>query len=194
MWVEPVRIDGRVVRVEPLMVEHAQDLWEVADPDLFAYMWSWSDVSSVEGFRANIQRTLDMPDWCSFAIILQESGKAIGSTSYLEIRPAHRALEIGSTWIARPYHGTLVNPENKYLLLRHAFETLAAVRVQLKTDGRNLHSQRAIARLGAKLEGTLRKHMVLPDGYVRDTVMFSIIEEEWPHVKGGLEARLGYVP
>jgi RimJ/RimL family protein N-acetyltransferase len=194
MWVEPVRLDGRIVRVEPLTVGHAQDLWEVADPDLFAYMWSWADVSSVEGFRSNIQRSLDIPDWLSFAIVLQETGKAIGSTSYLEIRPAHCALEIGSTWIARQHHGTLVNPENKYLLLRHAFETLGAIRVQLKTDGRNLHSQRAIAKLGAKLEGTLRKHMILPDGFVRDTVMFSIIEEEWPRIKAALEARLGYVP
>jgi ribosomal-protein-alanine N-acetyltransferase len=87
-----------------------------------------------------------------------------------------------------------VNPENKYLLLRHAFETLGAIRVQLKTDGRNLHSQRAIAKLGAKLEGTMRRHIIMPDGYFRDTVMYSIIDDEWPGVKAGLEERLGYVP
>ncbi|HKP53920.1 MAG TPA: GNAT family protein [Chloroflexia bacterium] len=194
MNVEPVRLEGRIVRVELLSVDHAPELWEVADPGLFPYMWTWADVSSVDAFRSNIKALLSIPDWCSFAIVSQETGKAIGTTSYLEIRPAHRGLEIGSTWIGRAYHGTLVNPENKYLLLRHAFETLGAIRVQLKTDGRNLHSQAAIAKLGAKLEGTLRKHVVMPDGFLRDTVMYSIIDDEWPGVKAGLEARLGYVP
>lgn len=193
MKVEPVRLDGRVVRVEPLSVGHAAELWEVADPSLFVYVWSW-DASSFDAFRASIEKALRLPDWCPFAIVSQETGKAIGSTSYLEIRPAHRGLEIGSTWIARLYQGTPVNPENKYLLLRHAFETLGAIRVQLKTDGRNLHSQRAIAKLGAKLEGTMRKHIVMPDGYFRDTVMYSITYDEWPEVKAGLEARLGYAP
>ena len=194
MNVEAVRLDGRVVRVEPLSVDHALDLWEVADPGLFPYMWSWADVSSVDAFRRNIEALLAIPDWRSFAIVMQETGKAVGCTSYLEIRPAHRGLEIGSTWIGRAYQGTSVNPENKYLLLRHAFETLGAIRVQLKTDGRNLQSQAAIAKLGAKLEGTLRKHIVMPDGYLRDTVMYSILDDEWPVVKAGLEARLGYVP
>jgi len=193
MKVEPVRLDGRIVRVEPLSVDHAAELWEVADPELFVYVWSW-DASSFEAFCASIEKSLSLPDWCPFAIVSQETGKAIGSTSYLEIRPAHRGLEIGSTWIARPYQGTSVNPENKYLLLRHAFETLGAIRVQLKTDGRNLHSQRAIAKLGAKLEGTMRKHIIMPDGYFRDTVVYSITFDEWPEVKAGLEERLGYVP
>jgi RimJ/RimL family protein N-acetyltransferase len=193
MQVEPIRLDGRVVRVEPLTVGHARELWEVAEPLLFPYVWSWNP-SSLEAFRGSIEKALSLPDWCSFAIVLQETGKAIGSTSYLEIRPAHRGLEIGSTWITRSYQGTNVNPENKYLLLRHAFETLGAIRVQLKTDGRNLQSQRAIAKLGAKLEGTMRKHIVMPDGYFRDTVMYSITDDEWPRVKAGLEERLGYVP
>ena len=194
MKVEPVRLDGRIVRVEPLSVDHAPQLFEVADPALFVYMWSWADVSSIDAFRDNIRGILALPDWASFAIVSQETGKAIGATSYLDIRPAHRGLEIGSTWIGRAYHGTAVNPENKYLLLRHAFETLGAIRVQLKTDGRNLQSQAAIAKLGAKLEGTLRKHIIMPDGYFRDTVMYSITDEEWPGVKAGLEGRLGYVP
>ncbi len=193
MKVEPVRLDGRVVRVEPLTVSHADDLWRVADPSLFRYMWTW-DGASLEALRASIRASLVLPDWCAFAIVLKESGKAIGSTSYLDIRPAHRGLEIGSTWLAHKHQGTLVNPENKYLLLRHAFETLGAIRVQLKTDGRNLQSQAAISKLGAKLEGTLRKHYVLPDGYMRDSVMYSITYEEWPGVKAALEKRLGYVP
>jgi RimJ/RimL family protein N-acetyltransferase len=196
MKVEPVTLEGRVVRVEPLGVQHAADLWDVVkdDPDFFKYIWTWHGASGVEGFEEHIRQTLLLPDWLAFAIVLQENGRAVGSTSYLDIRAAHRGLEIGSTWIGKAYQGTLVNPENKYLLLRHAFETLGAIRVQLKTDGRNIHSQRAIAKLGAKLEGTLRKHMVLPDGFLRDSVMFSILDEEWPEVKAGLERRLGYVP
>src|SRR5688500_6864030 len=196
MKVEPVTLEGRIVRVEPLRLEHAPDLLGVSreHPDLFAYMWSWDGVSVLRGLEESIARHLSLPDWCPFAIVLRENGRAIGSTSYLDIRSTHLGLEIGSTWIGRAYQGTPVNPENKYLLLRHAFETLGAIRVQLKTDGRNLHSQRAIAKLGAKLEGTLRKHIIMPDGYFRDSVMFSIIEDEWPGVKAGLEKRLGYVP
>ena len=196
MKVEPVTLEGPSVRLEPLRLEHAPDLLEVSreNPEIFVYIWSWDGDNGLRGLEESIERHLALPDWCPFAIVLRETGRAIGSTSYLEIRPAHRGLEIGSTWIGRPYQGTLVNPENKYLLLRHAFETLGAMRVQLKTDGRNLHSQRAIAKLGAKLEGSLRKHMVLPNGYIRDTVMYSITDEEWPAVKAGLEARLGYVP
>jgi RimJ/RimL family protein N-acetyltransferase len=118
----------------------------------------------------------------------------VGTTSYFDIRPEHRGLEIGYTWLGKAYQGTHINPENKYLLLRHAFETLGAIRVQLKTDRRNLQSQAAIAKLGAKLEGTLRKHSIMEDGYIRDAVMFSVIDLEWPEVKAGLERRLGYVP
>jgi RimJ/RimL family protein N-acetyltransferase len=112
----------------------------------------------------------------------------------MDIRPEHRGLEIGWTWIGKAYQGTQVNPENKYLLLRHAFETLGAIRVQLKTDARNIQSQRAMAKLGAKLEGTLRNQIILPDGYYRHSVMFSVIADEWPEVKAAIERRLGYVP
>jgi RimJ/RimL family protein N-acetyltransferase len=151
-----------------------------------------------EWTRANwdvfMEKTLAMEGRIPFSVVLKESGQPVGSTSYFDIRSAHRGLEIGYTWYAVPYQGTQVNPENKYLLLRHAFETLGAIRVQLKTDKRNLRSQAAIAKLGAKLEGTLRKHSIMEDGYIRDTVMFSITDEEWPGVKAGLEARLGYVP
>ncbi len=115
-------------------------------------------------------------------------------TSYLDIRPQDRALEIGFTWVAKPYQATAVNPECKYLLLRHAFEEQGAVRVQLKTDLRNLQSQAAIAKLGAVREGVLRKHMVMPDGHVRDTVMYSVTNDEWPAVRRRLEERLGYAP
>jgi RimJ/RimL family protein N-acetyltransferase len=108
----------------------------------------------------------------------------------MDIRPKHMGLEIGTTWIGRAHQGTKVNPESKLLLLAHAFERLGCERVQLKTDGRNLQSQHAIEKLGAVKEGVLRKHMIMPDGFVRDTVMYSIVAAEWPDVKRGLEARL----
>ncbi len=194
MKVEPVVLEGRVVRLVPLSLEHAEGLLSVCEPDIFKYFWHFPKEWTLEGFRAYIQYLLHMPDMQPFATTLRETGQPVGVTTYMDIRHAHRGLEIGNTWIGRAYQGTQVNPECKYLLLRHAFETLGAIRVQLKTDGRNLHSQRAIAKLGAKLEGTLRKFIIMPDGYLRDNVMFSVIPEEWPDLKAGLEARLGYVP
>jgi RimJ/RimL family protein N-acetyltransferase len=194
MQVEPVVIEGRTVRVEPLTWAHSEGLWRVAEPAIFRVtpgpMGEWNR----ENWNIFIEKTMAMEGRIPFAIVLKESGQPVGSTSYFDIRPEHRGLEIGYTWYAVPYQGTHINPENKYLLLRHAFETLGAVRVQLKTDKRNLRSQAAIAKLGAKLEGTLRKHSIMEDGYIRDTVMFSITDEEWSEVKAGLEARLGYVP
>jgi ribosomal-protein-alanine N-acetyltransferase len=122
---------------------------------------------------------------------LRDTGEPVGCSAYLEIRPAHRGLEIGRTWIARRFQGTQVNPESKYLLLRHAFETLGAVRVQFKTDLNNAHSQRAIEKLGSRREGVLRKFQIRTNGYIRDTVVYSVLAEEWPEVKAALEARLG---
>ena len=194
MQVDPVSLVGRVARLDPLTQEDAPGLFAAAEPAIFTYIGARPAEWTLPAFRVYLQRLLDTADMRPFVIRRAESGAPVGVTTYMEIRPAHRGLEIGSTWLARPAQGTAINPEAKYLLLRHAFETLGAVRVQLKTDGRNLHSQRAIAKLGALREGVLRRHMILPDGYIRDTVMFSIIDEEWPAVKAGLEARLGYVP
>lgn len=194
MKVEPVVLEGRVVRLAPLSIDHAEGLLSVCEPDIFKYFGHFPKAWTLEGFQAYIQHLLDTPDMQPFATTLRESGQPIGVTTYMDIRAAHRGLEIGNTWIAKPYQGTPVNPECKYLLLRHAFETLGAIRVQLKTDGRNLQSQHAIAKLGAKREGTLRRFIIMPDGYLRDNVMFSVIDEEWPGVKAGLEARLGYAP
>src|SRR5437868_1390747 len=146
MQVEPVTLEGHTVRLEPLGQEHAEALWRLAEPDLFSYMWIWSKPPTLEAFRANIRRALETPNTRPFAIVLRETGQAVGSTSYLDIRPEHRGLEIGSTWLGKAYQGTQINPENKYLLLRHAFETLDALRVQLKTDGRNFQSRRAIEK------------------------------------------------
>jgi len=125
----------------------------------------------------------------AYAQVWNATGRAIGSTRLLDIRPADRQVEIGSTFLAREYWRTPANTESKYLVLRHCFETLGCVRVALKTDGRNVRSQEAIARLGAVREGTLRRHMNVR-GYQRDTVYFSILDEEWAAVKARLEARL----
>ncbi len=119
----------------------------------------------------------------AFAIVGKSDQRAIGSTRYLNIEPAHRTLEIGWTWIGTKYQRTAVNTECKYLLLRHAFEQLGAVRVQFKTDARNEQSQRAIERIGAVKEGVLRKSHTTYTGYIRDSVYYSIIDDEWPDVK-----------
>ena len=194
MDVRPVHLTGQIVRLDPLDREHAPSLYHHGDPGIFAYLFVRPEPHTLTGYQRYIEETLERPSSCAFAVVLRDSGAAIGVTTYIDIRPEHRGLEIGSTWIARQHQGTRVNPEMKYLMSRHAFEELAAVRVQLKTDGRNVQSQRAIAKLGAIYEGTLRKHLILPDGYVRDTVMYSITDAEWPQVKAGLEARLGYIP
>jgi len=193
MNIQPITLQGRAVRLEPLAVDHAESFAEAATPDLFIYHFPPREFS-VEGFREAIEYLRALPAFCPFAIVPRETGRAVGMTSYLDIRPQDRGLEIGFTWIAKPFQGTPLNPECKYLLFRHAFDDQGAVRVQLKTDLRNVQSQRAIEKLGAVREGVLRKHMVRPDGYLRDTVMYSVTAEEWPDVRQRLETRLGYVP
>jgi len=126
----------------------------------------------------------------AFAIRELTGGRIAGCTSYMDIHPKDRGVEIGRTWVGTAYQRTAVNTTAKYLLLRHAFETLGANRVQIKTDERNLQSQAAIARLGAQREGILRAHKVLPDGYLRNTVMYSVTAAEWPAVKSRLESFL----
>jgi RimJ/RimL family protein N-acetyltransferase len=125
-----------------------------------------------------------------FAVIHLASGRVAGVTRYMEIRPAHRSLEIGGTWYGLEFQQTAVNTESKYLLLRYAFETLGTIRVQFKVDIRNERSWRAIERIGAKREGILRNHFILPDGVIRDSVFYSVIDSEWPVVKDRLEKML----
>ena len=194
MWVEPVTLEGRAVRVEPLELRHAPGLLAAADPELFRFTPQGPAEWSVAGFEADIRKVTALADVVAFAMVHVRTGAVIGRTTYMDIRPPNRGLEIGRTWIARPHQGTGVNPEVKYLMLRHAFETLGAIRVQFTTGGNNLHSQGAIAKLGAVREGVLRKQRILPDGTHRDTVYYSILDSEWPGVKRALEARLGYAP
>jgi N-acetyltransferase len=126
-----------------------------------------------------------------FAVVLRRGARVIGSTRFLRVQPADRGTDIGFTWYAPEFWGTFVNPECKYLMLRHAFEEWGAIRVALTTDVKNVHSAGAIRKLGARLEGILRNHRIRRDGSYRDTLIFSIIESEWPSVKSELEARLG---
>lgn len=193
MEIKPITLTGRVTRLEPLELRHAEGLAAAATPELFTYHFPPPEFSP-EGFRAMIQYLLSQGTYFPFAIVARDSERVLGMTSYLDIRPRDLGLEIGFTWLSKATQGSLVNPECKYLLLRHAFDEQGAARVQLKTDLRNLQSQRAIEKLGAVREGVLRQHMVRPDGYIRDTVMYSIIASEWPVVRSRLEGRLGYVP
>ncbi|MDQ6694419.1 MAG: GNAT family N-acetyltransferase [Chloroflexota bacterium] len=194
MKVEPVSLTGREVRLDRLRLDDATALHAAAGEHIFDYFYLRPTAPTQDAFKEYVQLLLATPSMCPFTVRLCRNGQPVGITTYMDIRPEHHGLEIGSTWYGRAYWGTAVNPECKYLLFRHAFDVLGALRVQLKTDLRNLHSQHAIAKLGAQREGVLRKHVVMPDGYVRDTVMYSVIDEDWPTVKAGLAARLGYEP
>ena len=193
MKVEPVILEGQHVRLVPLTLEHAEQLLEAGKHEdiwRFLPMPQPRNLTEMEQF---IQAALDqqtLGNRLPFATIDRANGKAIGVTSYLDIQPANRGIEIGWTWLGHDYWRTPRNTEAKYLMLKHAFDTLGAIRVQLKTDSRNYISQNAIERIGAIREGVLRRHMIYPNGYIRDTVYFSIIEQEWPEVKTRLESKL----
>jgi N-acetyltransferase len=187
---KPCTLSGRRVRLEPLALSHTTDLFASFAEDRSIWRWlPFRPPESEEEMREDIQQHLAAQEAGIFVAFAQTdvaSGRAVGVTNYLGIAPRDGGLEIGGTWLGKSAQRTGINREAKYLLLHHAFEDLGAVRVQLKTDGRNTQSQQAIERLGAVREGVLRKHMRLWDGFVRDTVMFSIIETEWPIVKARL--------
>ena len=195
IWVRPTILQGRVVRLEPLGDEHISGLAAVGIVDdiwrhmPYGLMRDESDIRRwVHEILARAANGTDVP----FAVVHLATGRIAGATRYMEIRPEHRSLEIGGTWYGTEFQRTAVNTECKYLLLKHAFEDLKCIRVQLKTDSRNERSQRAIERLGAVREGTLRNHMILPDGTLRHSVYYSIVDSEWPRVKQLLEAKLAH--
>ncbi len=193
MHVNPVLLAGKVVRLEPLQLQHAPALLEAAqDPSIWTYM-SFDPSGSLESMQAWISYALEAMERgheLPFIIIQQSSQRALGSTRYMNIAAKDHGLEIGTTWLRSEARRTAVNTECKYLLLRHAFESLGAIRVQLKTDSRNIRSQQAIERLGAVKEGVLRNHMIMPDGYYRHSVYYSILDHEWPAIKARLEAKM----
>jgi RimJ/RimL family protein N-acetyltransferase len=192
--VVPVTLEGSAVRLEPIRREHAELFWEVAKNDLEdIFRWIPYAMKSREDFRTLIEKAFaeqERGESVVFATVERGSGRVVGSTRFMNIDRANRRVEIGSTWIAPAWQQTAVNTEAKYLMLRHAFEVWGCMRVELKTDALNQKSRHAILRIGAKEEGTLRRHLVTWTGRVRDTVYFSILEDEWVEVKSGLESRL----
>lgn len=186
------RLEGRLVVLEPLAPAHEAGLRAAAaDPEI--WRWTSSDASSEEGFAAWFETALarsragiEIP----FALVDRASGEPIGSTRYLTLRPEHRGLEIGHTWLSRSAWGTGANVEAKLLLLGHAFERLGCIRVEFKTDARNERARAALEALPARFEGILRSHMLVRGGERRDSAYYSIVYAEWPEVKETLLRRL----
>ena len=190
---KPITLTGAHVRLEPLALKHADDLFAVSRyPEIWELLIA-PPIQTLDEMRAWIEKAGKQTAagtniW--FAIIRRADNRAVGVTSYLNISHADRGSEIGGTWLTPEVWRTAINSECKYLLLRHAFETLGCIRVQIKTDERNVRSQRAIERLGAVKEGILRKYQVTHTGHQRNTVMYSILDTEWQAVKARLEEKL----
>lgn len=189
MGLQPTTLEGEFVRLEPLSMNHAERLSTVGlDPELWRF--STTILSTPEDMKLYIETALK---WQSeghalpFAQIEQSTNTVVGSTRYAAIDRTHRRLEIGWTWVARPWQRTAINTEAKYLLLKHAFETLKCIRAEFKTDSVNERSRKALSRIGAKEEGILRNHMITYSGRIRHSVYYSILDSEWNGVKTRLE-------
>jgi N-acetyltransferase len=192
--VTPVTLNGSVVRLEPIRYEHADLFWDVANSTLDdIFRWIPYRMQTREDFQLLVAKALqeqERGESVVFTTVESGSGRVVGSTRFMNIDRNNRRVEIGSTWIAPAWQRTAVNTEAKYLMLRHAFEVWGCFRVELKTDALNEKSRNAILRLGAKEEGTLRRHVVTWTGRVRDSVYFGILDSEWPEVKARLEEKL----
>jgi len=188
----PTPLAGAHVRLEPLAPAHLAPLAEATlGHDLFAHFpYVLSTPDDLARWIDEMLRAQDAGAAVPFVTVDGASGRVAGSTSFLAIDRAHHRAEIGSTWVSPPWQRTAVNTEAKYLMLRHAFETAGANRIEFKTDARNTRSRAALRRIGAREEGIFRNHMVMPDGRLRDSVYFSVIADEWPDVKAALEAKL----
>ncbi len=185
----PVTLEGIHARLEPLDMKHIDDLYEFGcDADIWRYIPSpaFQRPDDARSWIEDSIREMSNQRNIVFAIIDKITGRAAGSTRYLTISHKDRGLEIGYTWLGKPFRRTAINTECKLLLMTHAFEDLGAIRVQYKTDQRNESSQRAIERIGATFEGALRNHMIMPDGYYRTSMYYSVTLEEWPGVKSHL--------
>jgi N-acetyltransferase len=190
--IEPVILSGKRVRLEPLSLDHAEALYAATGEQAeLVFRWHPRRIDSLTDCREWIEAALkeqaggtSLP----FATIEIASGKAIGSSRLFNIERAHLRAEIGYTWVGIPWQRTGLNREAKYLMLQHAFESWHLRRVEFKTHSHNLQSRTALLKLGATEEGTLRKHMIMPDGSARDSVYFSILDKEWPPVKTRLES------
>lgn len=183
-----IPLEGRFVRLEPLAPEHRAELETVGSEDA---IWRFTPRGdSIQQYLDTAYAAIKQDNHHPYVVRHLADNKLAGMTRLFDISTANRGAEIGSTWYHPDYWAGKTNPECKLLLLQHAFEVCGLIRVQLKTDFRNKRSQAAIAKFGAKYEGTLRNHMVLPDGRFRDSVYFSVLPDEWPMVKQGLEARV----
>ena len=192
MVVEPVTLAGKVVRLAPMTMDYLDALWEVgSDADL----WKWIpyQITTRDEMKTYVQTALNWQEIGTalpFVTIEQTTDRVVGSTRFGNIDAPNHRVEIGWTWIGKPWQRTPINTEAKYLMLRHAFEAWHCIRVELKTDKLNEPSRRAILRIGAKEEGIFRHHMITESGRLRDSVYFSIIDDEWPEVKEHLRKML----
>ena len=192
MDLTPVTLKGRWLTLEAIDEHHAPGIFAAMRDDEVCRYLAWDPPTSIDDTLRLVREAKDAMtrgQSIVYAQVWNATGHAIGSTRLLDVRPADRQVEIGATFLARDFWRTPANTESKYLFLQHCFERLGCIRVALKTDGRNVRSQEAIARLGATREGVLRRHMHIK-GYQRDTVYFSILADEWPAVKAKLQARL----
>ncbi len=192
MVVEPITLAGNHVRLEPLSLDHLEGLCDVG---LESKLWRWttSSIRTSEDMRNYVETALGCQaagTALPFATFSANIGRVVGSTRFANIDRSNRRVEIGWTWVGSSWQRTAVNTEAKYLMLRHAFETLGCIRVEFKTDSLNEGSRKALLRIGAKEEGTLRNHMIVHDGRYRHSVYFSIIESEWPETRARLEEKL----
>ena len=190
MEVKPVMLQGKHARLEPMTEAHAPALAKIGIGQPFWDFMVYGKINTVDDMRNWVLDVLSREKKgtdLAFVVIHLESGRVAGATRYLNIMPNDRGLEIGGTWYGPEFQRTAVNTECKYLLFKHAFEILGCIRVQLKTDSRNERSQKAIERIGAVKEGILRNHMILPDGFYRHSVYYSVLDTEWPDVKKRLE-------
>jgi RimJ/RimL family protein N-acetyltransferase len=187
-WITPVTLTGNLVILEPIAPSHAQGLIEATQDGALWQLW-FTSVPEPEQVREFISTALDLQQAdaaLAFSVIEISSGRILGSTRFCNIDTKNRRLEIGYTWYRQSAQRTGVNTECKLLLLQHAFEHLQCIAVEFRTNWHNHRSRTAIARLGAKQDGILRQHMLMPDGQYRDTVVFSILNSEWPAVKAQL--------
>jgi N-acetyltransferase len=192
MWQELAqRLEGRRIVLEPIRAEHEEALRAAAD-DPIIWRWMQVDASTAEGFDrwfAHALREAAAEREVPFVTVEQDSGRVLGSTRYLSLRPDHRGVEIGNTWLARAAWSGGANIEAKLMMLEHAFERVGAMRVEFKTDARNVESRRALEALPARFEGIFRKHMLIHAG-IRDSAYYAVVDDDWPEVKANLERRL----